>query len=89
MEGKRKTVTEEQAQETSTKFLLDRYPSGKITFAGVTLTTRENMSSYCVEGEVKLRAGSLVAQFLWPPDCYRFRIWVSAATGKLLSWEMQ
>lgn len=81
-------VTESQAQQICMAFLLHRYPTAKVKFDASALETKDGVPSYCVEGELKVRSGTLVAQFLWPPDRYTFRVWVSARGGRILTWEM-
>jgi hypothetical protein len=81
-------VTEAEAREVGETFLLERYPKGKVSFAGVRLTSEGDVPSYCLEGEIKVHSGTLVAQFLWPADRYRFKIWVSTAVRRILKWEM-
>ena len=84
-----KNLSEDEAQEIGRSFLLERYPRAKITFSGVKYTTTEGTApSYCVEGTIKVHSGTLVSQFLWPPDVYSFKIWVSAQAARILTWEM-
>jgi len=87
-EGKK--LSEDEAQEIGRSFLLERYPQAKIAFRGVKYTTTEgSVPSYRVEGTIKVHSGTLVSKFLWPPDVYSFKIWVSAREGRILTWEMQ
>lgn len=84
-----KKLTQDEAQGIGMRFLLHRYPSAKITFSKVMLTTKDAAPSYYLEGNIKIRSGSLISQLLWPSEQYIFKIQVSALEGKLISWELE
>ncbi len=91
--GGNKKLTEDEAKEICRMFLIDRYCGAgyrgpKVDFSQVTLVTEEGVPSYYLEGKLEVSSGSLIAQFLFPPDRYTFRMWVSASAGKILRWEM-
>ena len=97
MDG-RKKLTEEEAKEACTTFLMERhhveryhgasYRGAKVDFSQVRLVTEDGVPSYYLEGKLEVRSGTIVAQFLFPSDRYTFRMWVSASAGKILRWEM-
>jgi len=91
--GKDSGFIEEQAQEVCRKFLVDRYHranyrDAKIRFDKVSATEEGGVPTFYLEGEIEVRGGTLVAQFLFPPDRYTFKMWVDTATGRVLRWEM-
>ena len=86
-------MTEEQAKEACRAFLMERYQrasyhGAKVDFSQVRLVTEDGVPSYYLEGKLEVRSGSIMAQFLFPPDRYTFKMWVSASAGKILRWEM-
>jgi len=86
-------TTEDKAKEVCQAFLFDRYHSAsyrsaKIRFDTVSTTEEEGVPAFYLEGELKVRGGTWVAQYLFPPDRYTFRMWVSSATGRILRWEL-
>ena len=86
--GQERKVTEDEARETVRRFLLDRYPRAKVQFETVRLVTEQDRLAYCLEGKIEVRTGTLVSQFLWPPDRYAFKMWVSATGGRIVRWEL-
>lgn len=83
-----KKLTQDEAQGIGRRFLLNRYPSAKITFSKVALTTERAVPLYHLEGNIKIPSGSLISQLLWRSEQYIFKIQVSALEGKVLSWEL-
>lgn len=83
-----KQITEDEAQQACSSFLIDRYTAAKISFGKLTRITAEGEPEYYLEGEIKVRSGGLVAKYLWPSERYRFNFWVDASTGRILNWEM-
>lgn len=84
-----KRLTHGEAQGIGRRFLLNRYPSAKITFSKVMLATKEAASLYHLEGNITIPSGSLISQLLWPSKPYIFKIQVSALEGKVLNWELE
>jgi hypothetical protein len=84
-----KRLTQDEAQGIGRRFLLNRYPSAKITFNKVMLATKEAAPLYHLEGDIKIPSGSLISQLLWPSKPYTFKIQVSALEGKVLNWELE
>ena len=86
--SQREKITEEKAQEIGKAFLLVRYPSAKVKYNKTVPVSEQDTPSYYLEGNIEVRSGSIVAQFIWPPDRYTFKIWVSCLSGRILRWEM-
>ncbi len=97
-------ITEDVAKSVASAFLNERYPSGKIgagalqmnyarvasiVFEQVISVTLESGPAYRVEGTLTVRSGSLLAQYMWPADKFKFKIWVSKQARRVLYWEMQ
>ncbi|MCX5998692.1 MAG: hypothetical protein NTU41_03645 [Chloroflexi bacterium] len=82
-------MTRDKAQEIGQRFLLERYPRGKIEFSTAQMTDEGGVLAYCLEGRVEVRSGTIVSQFLWPADRYAFRMWVSASVGRIIRWELK
>jgi len=84
-----KKLTQDEAQGIGMRFLLNRYPDAKVTFTKVALTTERAVPLYYLEGNIKIRSGSLISQLLWRSEQYIFKIQVSALKGEVLSWELK
>jgi len=87
--NQKKKLTGDEAQGIGRRFLLNRYPSAKVTFNKVELITQDATPLYCLEGDLKISSRNLISQLLWRSDQYIFKIKVSALEGKLMSWELE
>jgi hypothetical protein len=86
--SRQRQITEDEAQQVCNRFLIDRYPTAKISFGKLTRISAEGKSEYCLEGEIKVRLGGVLAKYLSPPERYRFKLWVDASSGRIVNWEM-
>jgi len=88
-----RVITEDRARDICREFLVDRYHraryrDAKIEFHTLSPTEEGGVSAYYLEGDLEVRSGTLVAQFLFPADRYHFKMWVRLDGGRILRWEM-
>jgi len=82
-------LTEDEAKQVAESFLKERHRKGSVAFEKVLARTVEDEECYYLEGVLSVRTGTVVAQYLWPPDKYQFKIFVHKHARRIVKWEMR
>ena len=82
-------ISEKEAKRIGERFLLRRYHRAEITFNSVTLTTKEGVALYILEGKIKMPYRNPLGWFVSSPEEDSLKVEVEASQGVLLNWELR
>ena len=90
MSKQNKFLTEVEAQQIASKFLLDIYFDSKINFGGYQMATTNDIQVYQLFGELTMHSRSFLSRFTIPKSAnkFKFAIEIDASQGKIVNYEI-
>ena len=85
-----KLITEYEATQFATKFLISQHYEPRISFKACDLSVNESSAIYCLVGEFTVPARSWLGRFTLPEsaDKYTFKMEIDAKQCRVLNYEI-